>query len=157
MIRLRAWACAVIPGMHPGLDLLVMRAEGSRWWSVETHVARCARCRENANRIHAAEPAGGLAADRTFEHLQLRMRAWRSLAGLTHSAESQAREGDSSGTRLAQAIEVYFGREAARRIQRVTRGNERPPVIPAAKPLFAAFLGRRAADALARKIGGAAL
>ena len=152
MNRLRAWACAFVPGVHPGLDALVLRCEGLRCWPVEFHLERCAACRETARRVQVSEQAGGLAPSDTLEHLQFGMRTWRSLAGLSFSGETQEGRSAGSGRTLLQAVELYFGKEAARRIQ-----DSAPPdgmhLVPATRQLFATFLGRKAADALASRIG----
>jgi hypothetical protein len=50
-----------------------------------------------------------------------------------------------------QAIELYFGEEAARRIEGSAPGNS-THLVPATRQLFATFLGRKAADVLASRI-----
>jgi len=152
MSRFRAWACAFMPGIHPGLDTLVLRCEGWRCWSVEFHLERCAACLETARRVQISEDAGGLAPHETLEYLQLGMRTWRALAGLTFGPRTGQERREASGRTLLQAIELYFGKEAARRIQASAPANS-SHLTPAMKQLFATFLGRKAAEALAARIG----
>ena len=152
MSRLRAWACALFPGVHPGLDVLVLRSEGLRWWPVEFHLDRCPVCTATIRRLRIAEATGGLPPGETLECLQLGMHTWRSLAGLTFTARSRQGHAAGSGRTLLRAIELYFGKEAARRIQDSAPANS-SNLVASTKQLFATFLGRRAADALASRIG----
>jgi hypothetical protein len=151
MSRLRAWACAFVPGVHPGLDALVLRCEGLRCWPVEFHLERCAGCLETARRVQISEQAGGLAPHETLAHLQLSMRAWRSLAGLSFGGRTGQGRAAGSGRTLLQAVKLYFGEEAARRLEHSAPVNS-VHLLPATKQLFATFLGRKAADALASRI-----
>jgi hypothetical protein len=102
--------------------------------------------------VQISEQAGGLAPHETLEHLQVSMRAWRSLAGLSFSGRTQQGRTAGSGSTLLQAVKIYFGEEAARRIEDSAPANS-VHLVPATKQLFATFLGRRAADALASRIG----
>jgi hypothetical protein len=141
-----------VPGIHPGLDLLVLRSEGLRWWPVEFHIGRCTACLQAARRVQISEEAGALAPHETLEYLQLGMRTWRALAGLTFGPRTRQERRAGSGRTLLQAVELYFGKEAARRIQDSAPANS-SHLAPAMKQLFATFLGRKAAEALATRIG----
>jgi len=155
MRRARAWASRWIPGVHPGIELLALRAEGVRHRAVDAHVRRCRKCRHEADLIAAArsrrcatEVPGDL-----FENLQLGIRAWCSLSGVGDAATDGA---PAARAELSDAMETYFGKEAARRIRGCIR-SEAPEarLAPATRPLFNSFLGRRAADALVSRIAGA--
>jgi hypothetical protein len=71
--------------------------------------------------------------DDVFEHLQLRIRAVRD-----------------GHCQVNAAVEHYFGKPAVRKL-----ANE-AGLISNAKPLFNAFLGRKAADALTSHLASAA-
>jgi hypothetical protein len=82
------------------------------------------------------------------------MRAWCSLGGF--AGESRLRTGRQS-PQLARAIEFYFGKEAASRIDDCRNWRTADHhLIPVTRSLFNAFLGRKAADALVVKITGMA-
>ena len=157
---MRIWL--YIPGAHPRMESLILHAEGSKCRSLERHLQRCARCREAAALLKGAvqpsrepEPCDAQLLSEIFENLQLQMRAWCSLAGFTAGTRTRKRR----FPRLMEAIEFYFGKEAAIRIDGCARWNaaDHWELIPVTRPLFNTFLGRKAADALVQKITGAAL
>lgn len=146
MSRWKRWFWCYVSGVHPGMERLVLWADGVPCPVVEAHLAACHRCSRNAALLRAAVAAGsrdGQAGnhaahpvlDEIFDALQEQMRAWRSLPPRQH---------------WSTALEFYFGKKLARQA-----GSDR--VVPATQVLFNAFLGRKAADALARQIAGAAL
>jgi hypothetical protein len=134
-------------------------AAGAR--EVARHLLGCPRCRETALRIRMSagvpeEAAHDAALGETFDHLHVRMQAWNSLSGAStarHILPLRAR----SAHRQYSALEVYFGKETADRIiHSARRDSSDRRLMPAAEPLFHAFLGRRAAEALVRQIAGTA-
>ncbi len=140
MRQLQLLASNYIPGIHPGMEDLLLWADGGLIARVERHLARCSRCRDQALLLRAASRSAkrtgtGDATDlhlrQVFENLQQQIQTWC---------------GPSPAPRIAAALAFYFGDEAARRLD----------LIPATKPLFSAFLGKRAADALAHKLADAA-
>ena len=147
MSRWKRWFWRYISGVHPSMERLVARADGVSCPDLEAHLARCNRCNRNAALLGAAiaaacdnEQAGSDAAcpvlHEIFNDLQEQMHAWCSLGARQQHWSS--------------ALEFYFGKELARQA-----GTDR--VVPATQVLFNAFLGRKAADAVARQIAGAAL
>lgn len=149
MTQFQLWACRYIPGVHPGIESLISRADGRQSRELDAHLARCRRCRLNAERLCAAVVAGredkqachngaNAVLNEIFGNLQLQMRAWCSLGGRTRQQH------------WINALEFYFGKEIARQA-----GDCGVP--PATKPLFHVFLGRKAAEAVARQIASAAM
>lgn len=135
--------------IHPPLEDLVEWADGSGRPGRNTgrHLQGCQECRTRALLIRracqkaredgpGAGDASALAA--AFERLEAGMRAWPRHA------------------RLTRTVEVYFGREAASRLAKVSGGCEPAHHLALSlKPMFSAFLGAAAADALAEQIAGA--
>ncbi len=164
MKQLQLFASNYIPGIHPGMENLIRWADGERLPGVERHLARCARCRHHAQLLRSAtasanqalagsESAAAPHVKRVFENLQLQMKTWCSLRALSESRVGEPRQ----APRIAGALAFYFGKEAARRIEHSARWDDGDAcLIPATKPLFSAFLGKKAADALAHKLAGAA-
>ncbi len=141
------WACRYIPGPHPSMESLVVRADGRQCPELEAHLAKCPRCNEDAELLRAAVEAGrddkqsghkraSAVLNEVFGNLQTQMRAWCCLGGRQQH--------------WMTALEFYFGKEISRQA-----GDCGVP--PATKPLFHAFLGRKAADAVARQIASAAI
>ena len=165
MGRLQDCAWRYVPGMHPGMERLIKRADGEHSPALEAHLMRCAPCRENAESLRRAvcaardgeRGAGGHTApllQELFSNLQLQMRAWYSLDELLPQRQSHERVLRRSG--ISKAVEFYFGKEIARRLQSCTRWDEADHTSTAiTAPLFKAFLGRRAAEAVASRIAGA--
>jgi len=155
MNTVHAWLCRHTRTVHPDFAALLDHADGRMSAAVGQHLARCGRCRQEAARLSAAvcRPSAGAALADIHSDLKLRMQAWLSLGGGT-AAEQTSRQLEPG--RLAGALDLYFGRRAATRIQACVSGHvPEPRLIPIAKPLFSAFLGRRAADALASRIAAA--
>lgn len=162
-----AWKWKWLPGWHPAVDLLVARMEGGlslrAQRQVESHLQACAACRQEAHRIAEALTAPPLPQNQdrlpealleeVFEDVCAGMRAWRSLGGADADSHGHGLWKMAANRRLAQALEFYFGGVAARHIERsARRGTPERQLLPATKPLFSVFLGRRAADALVRRI-----
>src|SRR5581483_3949054 len=93
MSRFVSWIYRRMPGLHPGMDLLISYSEGRSSGAIEGHLARCERCARNVQLIAAAVQAtqGTRQADasdsasllhETFDRLRLQMRAWCSVGGL---------------------------------------------------------------------------
>ncbi len=169
MTRLRAWMWQVVPGFHPGMESILewadaragssSRAAGADLRAVAVHLARCRHCRETAARIgialagRVAKPAPA-ALHSAYEHLLVRMQAWSSLNGSVTAARAGKPRGEAA-SRHFNALEVYFGKGTADRIRRAVRRDASDRhIVPVVEPLFHAFLGRRAAEALARQIAG---
>jgi len=164
MRRFRLWAARHFPAVHPAMESLLSHADGRRDSSVEAHLARCAQCRQKTSLLCAAVKAarGQSQTDQyrtaqllneTFGNLQIQMQAWTSLRG-TASERPFARGVQVS--QLSKALEFYFGREAARRLQQSGRWDPADiRLVPLSKPLFSTFLGRKAADALVHRIAAA--
>ena len=156
MNGVREFVCSFLPWVHPGMGSLLRRADGHRSRVMERHLSRCRRCREQAALMEDAarrpRPCEPLLDD-LFDSIDLRIQAWCSLAGfdtgrLPRGAHVVNRE-------LARALELYFGSETARRIQACNRGNASAQrMAPVTRPLFAAFLGQKAAESLASRISG---
>ncbi len=157
MIRVRRWAWRRLRWIHPGLETLVRAADGLGPDGVDAHLARCTRCHEQVARIREAigrAHPGDPVLDEVFEGLQLRIRAWCSLGGIADP--NGLRIAPQKNRELSRALAVYFGDEAARRIQRCERRDVSGRALaPVATPLFTSFLGRKAAEALASRIAGA--
>jgi hypothetical protein len=81
------------------------------------------------------------------------MRAWRHLQGRPTSPLPSSSARSVVNRRIAAAVTIYFGARAAVHLQRSAECDERY-LFPASQALFSAFLGKRAADALARQIVG---
>lgn len=152
MNPIREFSSRLLPWVHPTVASLLRHAEGANAKHVERHLRRCGVCREQTALLAAASEATsrGTALPDLYETIELRMRAWSSLAGF---------EGDPRAIRppdgaLAGALEIYFGAETARRLQSCVPDQSSLRLLPAARPLFAAFLGQRAAESLARRIAG---
>ncbi len=162
MRRFQIWAWRYIPGVHPGIESFILRADGEGLSELEEHLARCAQCRRHAELLqtavrcaHEGERADAISTtpllNETFRNVQLHMRAWCSLGGLTPGRQSAGRRRGHSG--LSKAVEFYFGKETARRIECCPRwGAADHPLTAITNPLFKAFLGTIAADAVARQI-----
>lgn len=161
MKSLRIWCSHFLPWVHPGIESLLQHAEGHRSVHVEAHLACCATCRDEAELLAGAiraarAPASpnGPPLEEVFDVLQRRVAAWCSLGRSATRRQPGTSQPRHPG--LAAALELYFGNEVSSRLQRSEPWNA-PPVglISAAKPLFSAFLGREAADALTRRIADA--
>jgi hypothetical protein len=141
------------------MDELVAWADRTAGGALTPHLTRCRRCRKVAVAMRLAQ-AGRVehanVLDETFEQLQIRMRVWTALsedasAGLAAPLRTRAAH------RQYSALETFFGKETAERLlQSARRGTVDHRLMPAAEPLFHAFLGRKAAEALVRQIVGRA-
>ena len=139
-------------------------ADGRRDSSVDVHLARCTQCRQKTSLLCAAVKAARCQNQtdqyrtaqllrETFGDLQIQMQAWTSLRGM---AFERPLPGGVQGSQLSKAIEFYFGKEAARRLQQSGRWDTADiRLVPLSKPLFSTFLGRKAADALVNRIATA--
>jgi hypothetical protein len=161
--RIRAWMLRRLPGFHPRMDELLAWADATATGrELLPHLTRCRRCRETALRIRcavarAADQAAPVPAlDETLDELQIRMQAWTSLSEAV-SIRRAAPLGCRTAHRQYSALETYFGTETADRVLHSARRDTTDHrLMPAAEPLFHAFLGRRAAEALVRQIAGTA-
>lgn len=161
-LKLRTWFWRVLPGLHPEIGDLVLwvhHPELPQPRGLAAHVARCPQCEQEVRRLRSAHAIQGennvecgTALSEVFESLQHGMRAWSALRESVPSAPSPVcfRPGHR---RMTQALELYFGKEAAHCIQVSARWDAPDDgLLPASKLLFDTFLGRRAAAALARQI-----
>ncbi len=177
MNRLLQSVLARLPGFHPAVyDLLEwvgaethplsQDATGSSHRKIALHLVRCERCRDTAARLRVAiavpaesHASESLARERciedVFERLQARMQAWNSLSGVA-TAPRVLPVRTRAVHRQYRALELYFGRGTAERIAHSGRRGTYRHLLPAAEPLFHAFLGRRAAEALTRQIADTA-
>ena len=113
--------------VHPPMEDLVEWADGAAQPALGHHLEACTTCRSQALHIRRASQTLEAAADLpalavTLERLQTRMQAWHT-------------------------VELYFGRKAAGRMAANSAGN-----LHVIQPMFRAFLGAAAADALAKQI-----
>ena len=131
---------------HPDLESLVEWADGQAGPRIVDHLARCRTCWEQGLRIRDSVQAArrGEIPERTLDEV-LR---------LLHLRMSAARSGVSD---VAAALEHYFGKQALRELESSTRRDASPKtLLSGATPLFHAFLGRKAADALANRLANVA-
>lgn len=154
------------PGMHPGMESLLLHADGQTIRAVQKHLARCAYCRETAQALSAAvqqtHEDGGLNRARSaillqdaYENLCTQIQAWRSLS--ESAPAHRIRSSHRGSRRLVAALEFYFGVETARRMEHAARWDAPDKhLVSSTKRFFTAFLGRKAAEALAEQIAGAA-
>lgn len=158
MKGVREFVCGSLPWVHPGIGSLLRRADGHRSSRIERHLSRCRRCQEQAALMEDAARRSrlcGPALDDLFDSIDLCIQAWCSLAGFDNGRVP--RRAHVVNRELARALELYFGSETARRIQSCDRGNASAQrMAPVTRPLFAAFLGQKAAESLASRISGAA-
>ena len=131
---------------HPDLESLVDWADGKARPRIVAHLARCRTCREQGRRIRESVQAAQRgeipqrALDEALRSLEIRMNA--------------ARKG---GSNVAAALEHYFGKQAVHELESSTgRDAGQTPLLSGAKPLFHAFLGRKAADALTSRLADVA-
>jgi hypothetical protein len=157
MTAVREFVCGFLPWVHPGIGSLLRRADGHRSSRMEKHLGRCRRCRKQAALMEDAARRShpcGPALDDLFDSIDLRIQAWCSLAGF--DSGRVPRRAHVMNRELARALELYFGSETLRRIQACNRGNASAQrMAPVTRPLFAAFLGQKAAESLASHISGA--
>jgi len=154
MNGMREFVSGLVSWVHPGMGSLLRRADGQRSPGVERHLRRCAGCRRQTALIEEAavrRPAGEPVLEKLFESIDLRIDAWCSLAGVDRGRDAaDARIIDSA---LTRTLEMYFGSGTARRIQSCGRGDiSGRRLVPVATPLFASFLGQKAAESLASRI-----
>jgi hypothetical protein len=145
------------PRIHPPMEDLVEWADGSAQPGTGRHLERCAVCRAHALSIRRASqkaredeigPSELSALALALARLQTRMRAW--------PGNWQRHARNPAHARLTRTIELYFGREAASRMAKASGGSEpERHLVQVMKPMFSAFLGAAAADALAEQIAGA--
>lgn len=158
---MRPFICRIwryVPGSHPGMERLLAHVDGNAVGGVQEHLARCAHCSETVALLSAAkrpdpsqmEHMATLLSE-AREGLHFQMNAWRALRERT--PRGRVHEGQHRPHRLFDALAFYFGDEAARRLDRGARWDATDDLlVSSAKPFFAAFLGRKAAEALAREV-----
>ncbi|HLM97939.1 MAG TPA: zf-HC2 domain-containing protein [Bryobacteraceae bacterium] len=167
--RLLTWAWRrAIPGLHPGIEDILAWVDGdlalAEHWALEAHLAVCRKCDEDARTLREAQThlrqIGSEQRNRQaillndgLCNLEASMRVWSALRGLPPEIPHRNFLRNSVNLRSTRAVELYFGQEAANRIARSAKlGAHEPHLLPAIKPLFSAFLGRRAAESVARHI-----
>ncbi|MGH9582824.1 MAG: hypothetical protein ACRD4O_07810 [Bryobacteraceae bacterium] len=166
MKRLIACAWRYVPGAHPGMESLLSHADGKQRREVRKHLARCGRCRNIAGLLdaaiesgrqgdHSGEDRAAALLQETCENLHARMEAWHSV-GECPGGNPCFRGKQGRSRQILDALEFYFGEEIAHRVDRGAGENAPDQILSSTKPFFAAFLGRKAANALAREIAGAA-
>lgn len=121
---------------HPSMESLLSYTEGKVTPELGRHLARCARCRDIAAAMQSAREFGSseqavLLSD-VYETLQARMIA---------ASEPRAIARGSASRHILEALEFYFGKKVAKSAGAAADH----------KPFFAAFLGRKAADALVQQ------
>ena len=162
-----AWRSS-IPGLHPGIEDILSWADGNLAFSdrraLEAHLEACRKCCEDARTFREAQTQlsqiGSEQQSRQamllkdgLRNLEASMRVWSALRGVLPEIPQRHFLTSSVNLRSTRAVELYFGQEAANRIARSARlGAHEPHLLPAIKPLFSAFLGRKAADSVARHI-----
>ncbi len=136
--RLRERLSGFVAAVHPDIAGLLDWAEGKAGTGIAEHLSRCPACREHAALLRASlqDRASATLVDEVAAALRERMREFRV-----------------SGSNVEAALEHYFGKRALRTLENSDIPNATPPN---AKRLFHAFLGRKAADALASRIASAA-
>ncbi len=146
MTRLHSWSSRLLSWRHPDIESLLLWAEGESYTRVERHLARCEDCREHAVLLHNSiqlsprDEVSNVLLDNLFETLRLRMQAIR------HGRDN-----------VAAAVEHYFGKQAVRRLaSSAQRNSSEVRLMSTAEPLFNAFLGRKAADALTSRLASVA-
>lgn len=166
--RLKRWTWRrAIPGVHPRMEELLSWADGNLSGplrsALEAHLTRCNRCCEDARSIRAAADSRERAwnqrahqvrlLEEGFDDLEAGMCLWSSLRGLVPLGPRRGLLGSAINQRLTRAVSLYFGQEAASRVAVSPHpGSPERPLLTAIKPLFNAFLGRKAADSLVRHI-----
>jgi anti-sigma factor RsiW len=167
--RLLTWAWRhAIPGLHPRIEDLLSWVDGDPSFpargALEAHLAACHKCCEDARRLRSARTRlHQLGSDQQghqmrllkegLHNLEASMRVWSALRGLLPESPRRHFLRNAVNLRSARAVKVYFGEEAANRIARSAQQDAGElHLLPAIKPLFSAFLGRKAADCVARQI-----
>jgi len=167
--RMRTWAWRnAIPGMHPGIEDILSWVDGDLAFpeqrALEAHLTACRKCGQDACTLLEAQThlrqIGSEQRSRQaillkdgLRNLEVSMHVWSALRGLLPEIPQRNFLRSSVNLRSTRAVELYFGQEAANRIARsAQQGAHEPHLLPAIKPLFCAFLGRKAADSVARHI-----
>jgi hypothetical protein len=165
MSRVIAWLHERMPRPHPSIEEIVTwcdeesgAADARR---IAMHLVTCDRCRRHAELLHEAREQTplsvtgrrNLALDDLLRNLRANMRAWRHLQGRVALGPRSSGARSAINRRIAAAVTMYFGARAAVHLERSAESDERH-LFPASQALFSAFLGKRAADALARQIVG---
>jgi len=167
--HLRAWAWRHgVPGLHPSIEELLSWVDGDPTLpahrALEAHLAGCRMCGEDAHRLRDARNYWReIGSERQYHqtsllkeglrNLEASMRAWSALRGFLPESPRRHFLRNAVNLRSTRAVKLYFGQEAANRIARsAQQGAQEMHLLPAIKPLFNSFLGRRAADSVARHI-----
>ena len=167
--RLLTWAWRrTIPGLHPGIEDILSWVDGDLAFpehrALDAHITVCRKCREDARTLREAQTQlrhigveqlsrQAILLKDGLHNLEASMRVWSALRGLLPEIPQHNFLRSSVNLRSTRAVELYFGLEAANRIARsAQQGVPEPHLLPAIKPLFSAFLGRKAADSVARHI-----
>lgn len=127
------------------MEILLARAEGADFPDIEAHLARCASCKATIERLYLSITKAHSGGNASIAELLRQM-----LAELDGQMQKGAKRG--RGRQLAELLELYFGKEAAGRIGIELRDCDSPDLSVS---LFQAFLGRKAAAAVAHQISRA--
>jgi anti-sigma factor RsiW len=149
--------------MHLDSATLIAYRDGEldprRVKTVESHLASCGRCRKEENQMAAelalflslgvpAESADGARFEESLEKMLAGIHKWRT-------ENPQNGLGGAELERLITAqLSEYLGARAAAGVRHgeSSEAGKGSGVLPAAEPLLAAFLGRRAAAALTSQL-----
>jgi anti-sigma factor RsiW len=131
--------------MHPELEWLVRYSDGEgtpdERQSLERHLARCAACRLELERLHMAEAEGHLQPAPPLAPLLADIQEW--------SERRRKQDPDSQAviSRVVRMLQPYLGNEGSRRlVGGVSR--EGVDLLGTVEPVLACFLGRRATQKL---------
>ncbi len=133
------WLRQRIPVPHPGIAEIVAWCDGKSGPTdarrVAMHLVTCARCRMHVELLNDA-----------------RRKLLFSVAERGRVPHPRPSSSSALDRRMAAAVTQYFGARATAGLQR--SGDGERELAPAGQALFRAFLGKRAAEALARQIAG---
>ena len=150
--------------MHLDTETLLAYYDGElnprRRKVADSHLACCTRCRQEARQLEnelnlflalpeTSSPPANAPLEASLRQMLAGIRKWRSDTSRGTSSGAAA-----SDSRLEHRIEAqvaeYLGSKTAAKVQNlaVSPNGDRTPLLPAAEPFLAAFLGRKAASAL---------
>jgi anti-sigma factor RsiW len=149
--------------MHLDTEILLAYRDGElvphRMKKVESHLASCARCRQEASQLEyelalfRTLPAAGAAPEAALLEGALE----KMLAGI-HKWRSQACPGETASLQLDHRVTAhlaeYLGSRAAAGVANSANSSKPDATesLPVAESLLSAFLGRKAASALTSEL-----